>query len=273
MRTRAKGTSRAAVLAAGIIALGVTAVPSNAYADVTGGNGAALLGAGTATSRDGAKAPDFGAGAQPADVAQPAGLPRLPALPSTNSHRTRNGLPTTDGVVARNALPEVGDVVRTDNRRAEGGSSGTDGVLGDNALPKVDGVSPVTDMSQAAGLPRLLALPSTGRQRTRNVLPSTQGVLVNNAAKVAQGGLTAGGPSSVHGVGQGAVPGAGDLPGGAVRPVVPVTGEMGPVRNVAATEAVADEDGSLWAFAASGVLGVVAGALALARRVRLGGRR
>jgi hypothetical protein len=55
--------------------------------------------------------------------------------------------------------------------------------------------------------------------------------------------------------------------------IVPVTGEIGPVRNVAAEEPVSDGAGSLWALAASGVLGVLAGALTLARRVRLDGRR
>jgi hypothetical protein len=63
---------------------------------------------------------------------------------------------------------------------------------------------------------------------------------------------------------------------GVAVPATPVAGhevtEIGPVRNVAAEEVVSD-GGSLWALAASGVLGVVAGALALARRVRLGGRR
>lgn len=77
MRTRAKGTSRAAVFAAGFVALGVTAIPSNAFADVTdgaggilsgnqvkapisapvdvSGNGASVLGATYATSHGGAK--------------------------------------------------------------------------------------------------------------------------------------------------------------------------------------------------------------------------
>ncbi|QKW33203.1 chaplin [Actinomadura sp. NAK00032] len=77
MRTRAKGTSRAAVLAAGFVALGVTVLPANAFADVTSGDGgvlsgnqidapisapvdvsgnnAAVLGIGDATSHGGAK--------------------------------------------------------------------------------------------------------------------------------------------------------------------------------------------------------------------------
>ncbi|MEU8796337.1 chaplin [Spirillospora sp. NPDC048819] len=77
MRTRAKGTSRAAVFAAGFVALGVTALPSNAFADVTdgaggvlsgnqvnapvsapvdvSGNGASLLGTAYATSHGGTK--------------------------------------------------------------------------------------------------------------------------------------------------------------------------------------------------------------------------
>ncbi|MFG1855526.1 chaplin family protein [Actinomadura geliboluensis] len=44
MRTRAKGTSRAAVLAAGFVALGVTVLPSHAFADVTSGDGGILSG-------------------------------------------------------------------------------------------------------------------------------------------------------------------------------------------------------------------------------------
>ncbi|MFE9102240.1 chaplin family protein [Actinomadura geliboluensis] len=44
MRTRAKGTSRAAVLAAGFVALGVTVLPSHAFADVTSGDGGVLSG-------------------------------------------------------------------------------------------------------------------------------------------------------------------------------------------------------------------------------------
>ncbi|WP_024934481.1 chaplin [Actinomadura welshii] len=77
MRTWAKGTSRAAVLTAGFVALGVSAIPANAFADVTNGgagvlsgnqvdvpisapvdvsgNGAALLGTTHATSRGGVK--------------------------------------------------------------------------------------------------------------------------------------------------------------------------------------------------------------------------
>ncbi|MGP4024391.1 chaplin family protein [Actinomadura sp. 3N407] len=44
MRTRAKGISRAAVFAAGFAALGVTALPSSAFADVTNGDGGILSG-------------------------------------------------------------------------------------------------------------------------------------------------------------------------------------------------------------------------------------
>jgi hypothetical protein len=57
--------------------------------------------------------------------------------------------------------------------------------------------------------------------------------------------------------------------------IVPVTGQLGAVRNVASEEVVPDggRGGSLWALGASGMLGVLAGGLALARRVRLGGRR
>lgn len=44
MRTWAKGTSRAAVLAAGLVVLGVGAVPANAFADTTDGNGSVLGG-------------------------------------------------------------------------------------------------------------------------------------------------------------------------------------------------------------------------------------
>lgn len=86
MRTWAKGTSRAAVLTAGFVALGVSAIPANAYADITdgggsvlggnqvnapvsapadvSGNAAALLGDSYAASRGGAKARPHGGGAQ-----------------------------------------------------------------------------------------------------------------------------------------------------------------------------------------------------------------
>ncbi|MFI0486036.1 chaplin family protein [Actinomadura sp. 9N215] len=44
MRTWAKGTSRAAVLTAGFVALGVSAIPANAFADTTDGGGSVLGG-------------------------------------------------------------------------------------------------------------------------------------------------------------------------------------------------------------------------------------
>ncbi|MFA1546694.1 chaplin family protein [Actinomadura chokoriensis] len=145
------------------------------------------------------------------------------------------------------------------------------------ALSKVATDLPATDASTlrkpTATHPNLPPLPRPGRG-----LPATDGVLAKGTLPkvdaVTKGPLRQVVAAPGSAVGTQVLPG---VSGAAGRGDVPVVGEIGPVRKVAAQETAAGQDrdraGSLWAPAAAGVLGVVAGALALARRVRLGGRR
>ncbi|MFB4308230.1 chaplin family protein [Actinomadura sp. GTD37] len=244
------------------------------------------------------------------DLTQIDGLRNLLLVPSANHRRVPGGLPGMDGVLAKNALPKVGGVSSVGglgkeaglhtvlarpvvgDRRVRGGLPVTDGVLGKNALSKVDAASTVGDLeapvadghrargglpdaspgngprggvtwvqglSKGVGAGKPDGLKVTWLPKVRNGVPAMDGLVAKNARPQVGGagsGLDVRGPARAVG-----------------RQVAAVTGEIGPVRNVAATDTLDDEAGSMWALVASGFLGVVAGALALARRIRLGGGR
>ncbi|NKZ02771.1 chaplin [Actinomadura latina] len=173
------------------------------------------------------------------------GLNALPALPAANVRHARSGLPGTDGVLAAKTLP------------------GADGVV---AVPEVDGLTRMGGLHQVRGVPAVTGVPGSGLRQGAPVAVSVLDTRALPGGGVARKAI---GMQAVDAL-RGGVP----VPVAAER-VVPVTGQIGDVRNVAAQEAVPDGagSGSAWAMAASGMLGVVAGGLALARRVRLGGRR
>lgn len=239
-------------------------------------------------------------------------LPGLDGVSTLNGQRAKSGLPDTDGLIAANTLPKLdgastlnnglvpaNTVPGLDGQRVHDGLPGINSLLPAGTLPGLDGVSAVNRQRAKGGLPGADGLVSG------NTLPKLDGASALSGGLPGASGLV---PAGSWGAArQGGAPVAVSvldtrtLPGGGVvrRPiglqavdalrsprhvvvpatpvtgheVVPATGEIGPVRNVAAKETVSDGAGSLWAFAASGVLGVLAGALTLARRVRLDGRR
>ncbi|WP_176406677.1 chaplin family protein [Actinomadura sp. BRA 177] len=211
----------------------------------------------------------------PGDVLD--GVQTVGVLPALDGRRVRGGVPAADGVLGNNALPQAGPEVAglpvANGRRAQGvlpgmGSLPMVNVLSTNgALPKVGGPVVLGDLAKARGVRERKAAFGLVR-RGDDGAPVAVSVLDTRAlpdGSVVRKAIGRQAVDSLRGVAVPATPVAG-------HEVVPVTGEIGPVRNVAAEEVVSD-GGSLWALAASGVLGVVAGALALARRVRMGGRR
>ncbi|GAA1848226.1 chaplin family protein [Actinomadura bangladeshensis] len=205
-------------------------------------------------------------------LSRPAGLPMA-------DHRAQAGLPGTDDVVAPNALPKLDATSVTNSRRVPADLSAAHGILPVGALPKLDGVSAVSGQRAKGGLPGTDGLVPAGL-----VPAGSRGAARQGGAPVAVSVLDTrtlpGGGVVRRPIGLQAVD-ALRSPRHVVVPsapatgheAVPGTGGIGPVRNVAAEETVSDGAGSLWAFAASGVLGVLAGALTLARRVRPDGRR
>jgi hypothetical protein len=257
---------------------GIASATHTVLADNTlPGNGGLPAGQDLATGPDGL--------ATTGDLGSTDGLSKLAGLPMAN-HRAQSGLPGTDDVVAPNALPKLDGVSALNGRRVPANASAAHGILPATALPKGLALNGLSTPEAAAtnGLPGVDGLVPAG------LLPAVGGPARDMSA-ARQGGA----PVAVSVLDTRALPG-----GGAVRrpiglravdalrsparvavpatpvtghEIVPVTGEIGPVRNVAAEEPVSDGAGSLWALAASGVLGVLAGALTLARRVRLDGRR
>ncbi|GAA1794173.1 chaplin family protein [Actinomadura chokoriensis] len=227
----------------------------------------------------------------------PAGtLPKLDGVSAVSGQRAKSSLPSTDGLVAANTVPGLDGVSALD---VHDGLPGTNGLLPAGTVPGLDGVSAVSGQRAKGGLPGADGLVSGntlsklgGVSALSGGLPGTGGLVPAGSRGAARQG---GAPVAVSVLDTRALPGGGVVrrpiglravdalrsPRHVVVPatpatgheVVPATGEIGPVRNVAAKETVSDGAGSLWAFAASGFLGVLAGALTLARRVRLDGRR
>ncbi|MEU5994848.1 chaplin family protein [Spirillospora sp. NPDC047418] len=230
-------------------------------------------------------------GLSTADTAGTNGLlPAAAPLPDLATRRAKGGLPGADGLVPTNTLPELDGASTLDGRRVRDGLPGVGGLVPANAVPGLDGRRVHDGLPGVGGLVPAGLLPGVGGLVPAGLVPGAGGP-VRGAGVARQGGA----PVAVSVLDARALPGGGVVrrpiglravdalrsPARAVVPatpvagheIVPVTGEIGPVRNVAARETVSDGAGSLWAFAASGVLGVLAGALTLARRVRLDGRR
>jgi hypothetical protein len=219
----------------------------------------------------------------------PAGtLPGLDGVSAVNRQRAKGGLPGVDGLVSAGTLPTLDGASMLDNglvpagtvpqldgvsavnrQRAKGGLPGVDGLVSGNTLPKLDGVSALS-----GGLPGVSGLVPAGSRGAARQGGAPVAVSVLDTRTLPGGGVVRR-PIGLQAVDALRSPRHVVVPATPVtgHEVVPATGEIGPVRNVAAKETVSDGAGSLWAFAASGVLGVLAGALTLARRVRLDGRR
>ncbi|TDD79036.1 chaplin [Actinomadura darangshiensis] len=237
------------------------------------------------------------------------GVARLLALPKADG----GALPGTGGVLANHGLPGGGPQVGgrrapdgrlpSKNLPVEGTRPGTNPVTEANGLTRLvttgdlaDGAAPsktggvlapenlpvgdVVSMLDTQALPGGVGLPKVPGRRTTKVTPTSVNGLKGADRLVAGEGLPE--PVPGHGALKG-VPGADGasvLKGGTgarvlpEAPVVPVTGAIGPVQQVAAHEAAADGTGagSVWVLAASGVLAMAAGALALVRKARVGRR-
>ncbi|WP_165969364.1 chaplin family protein [Actinomadura sp. KC06] len=185
-----------------------------------------------------------------------------------------------------------------------------DGLLKGRGLPKTDGVSqtgrqsPATTLPKSDGLPKTLpktdALPKGGLPKgglpkgglPKGGLPKGKGLPSGTRAHGSEGPKTLPAPQQIPGVPGGDVlpakpvvpklktvteklpEPAGAVVGGPVSKVVPATGELGPVKKVAAEETITGgaDAGATWTLAVSGMLAATAGALALSRRARTGRR-
>ncbi|MEU8340967.1 chaplin family protein [Spirillospora sp. NPDC048832] len=214
-------------------------------------------------------------------------LVQAPALPGATGYRTQgvapivDGLPPLEAPVGTLGLPGLaGSLTSMDlsktvksatvepaGSRAAAAKPGLiDFVLGNNPLAVVNGIVKVNPLSlpvgQAAAAPqRAGAAPGAG-------LPG--GLLQGQKLPVAISALDT---QALSSTGNG-LPGAVNAVNGLPKAVDAATGELGPVRSVAADGPILEDGaGSLWALGASAVLGAVAGVLALARRMLPGGRR
>lgn len=230
MRTWARGTSRAAVLTAGFVAFGVTAIPANAFVGTGSVNQVDLSGDGAGT---GTKLP----------VGQVKGLGALSSLVSDASNA---------GVSSGGTGSPVG-LSMLDTRNLPGDAGLPDFPVTQADVPAARPGVPATQ--KVPGVPDGTALPSTP------VVPSAR-----TAGTGLQGLEGLQGTPGIDGV---------KLPSEAkTSEVVPVTSEIGPLRRVAAEQPIVSgtKAGSMWVLGAAGLLAAVAGALALARRIRLGRR-
>lgn len=215
------------------------------------------------------------------------------ALPKTDAvNGLSNALPKTDGLAEVNVVPAVGGDSHMTDRHAASGLPAT------NALRQVGGAN---GLSKLVAVPRTGGLPGSGlgqdSRRTRKA-PLAGGALAKatNGVRSQVAGLPAAGRPltgvkvqrpNARSHGASVLP-VRQVTGGRVLPATPVsadnllraagqapvTSELGPVKEVAAKDAVASETntGSVWVLAASGVLAFAAGTLALTRRLRVGRR-
>jgi hypothetical protein len=219
-----------------------------------------------------------------------AGKTALPKVDAVNG--LSNALPKTEGLAEVNVLPAVGGDSHMTDRRAASGLPAT------NTLHQGGGAN---GLSKLVAVPRTGGLPGSGlgqdSRRTRKA-PLADGTLAKatNGVRSQVAGLPAVGRPltgvkvqrpNVRSHGASALP-VRQVTGGRVLPAtpvsaddllrgagqVPVTSELGPVKEVAAKDAVAPEanTGSVWVLAVSGVLAFAAGTLALTRRLRVGRR-
>ncbi|WP_396450462.1 chaplin family protein [Actinomadura sp.] len=200
------------------------------------------------------------------DLVRTDGLSQALNLPAAN-RRAQGGLPGAGGLVSKNALPKIGGV-------SADGLPGTGAALPKAAVPSVQGVTKGSGgLNELVRVPAVQGVPGVPDDTLSRRNGSPVAVSVLDTRALPDGGVVrkAIGRQALDALHGAAVPGA-PVAG---EQIVPVTGELGAVRNVASEEVVPDggRGGSLWALGASGMLGVLAGGLALARRVRLGGRR
>jgi hypothetical protein len=221
-------------------------------------------------------------------------LPTAPVVPVKDARRTGSGGHQVSGLSLVNGMPVVDGVPQVSGRRADVPATGgltkvrvphTNG-LSKIGLSSVGGRPVASVLSQHGSAARThgtLPLPKVAGLTDGQALPATPGGALPATAEGALPATADGALTATDGQVLPVTPGralpvttGGALPvtGKPAGDVVPVTGAIGPVKEVAAQETIADgaNTGALWAMVAAGMLAAASGVLALTRRIRAGRR-
>ncbi|WP_165975933.1 chaplin family protein [Actinomadura rubrisoli] len=219
----------------------------------------------------------------------------LPAPNAPNAPATLNGLPQTEMLPETNALPGTGVLPRpesltnTETLPASGILPKTKGLPKTNGLPKSKGLlkansntlpgvgqAPV-DPATLTSVRRLPGVPSGAAVPASPIVPVASSA--RTYSRPLPGASVPGtGVPGVDGVrlpGLSAVPVTGDVKAPEVGGVTEQLDQAGAMKPVAAHSSITAQTktGSMWVLGVAAMFAAVSGALALTRRIRLGGRR
>ena len=207
--------------------------------------------------------PGTGILSQPGGLPKPKGLSKLPKTPQSRVLSGRN-VPGLPGFGAANGMRTTGAELPVTSLPIE--------------PSLLASVLRVPNLAQGTKLPETPVVPVSPYERTSSaplpgtLLPAANGIKLPQVNSVK---LPAANGGKLPGLKDSNLPGVSEVPVNGNIKAPQAAPEIGPMKSVAAQEPITGDtkSGAMWVLGVAAMFAAMAGALALTRRVRLGGRR